>query len=436
MAASKSKTYTITGSGASYVFVLDNDLKIKGIYQDGKVLDPTNPQWSVVAEADETKTLWNQFKATSGLPTEVSPSEITQVFYLSEYNKELNTTTDAKSIESSNNLFYSTGVVADTRKVGDPTQFASPSAVNYGARGKASLGSAAGAPSVLAYPIDIDIDPTTGQDYLSIKKYTYDRGGNVDLSGPGADNFTNQVVDRAGKYGGTVILPMPKVSDANGAEWGDSDLNVFGIAAAQAFSSTYGTISQLAQGGGLPNISPANLKRFLDGLDKNIPGAFSIGGAILASEAVKSVGISVSPDELLARSTGKIANPNAELLFQGPILRDFAFSFLMIARSSAEGREIRKIIKWFKQGAAPKYLVNNTALLGTPDVFKLEYSSDKLNRFRQMALRTITVDYAPDGYWAAYDDSQPIALVMNLQFTELKPVYDVDQNEAGDNVGY
>ena len=38
----------------------------------------------------------------------------------------------------------------------------------------------------------------------------------------------------AGKeYGGFAILPMPKVSDSNGAEWGESDLNVFGVAAAQ-----------------------------------------------------------------------------------------------------------------------------------------------------------------------------------------------------------
>ena len=43
-----------------------------------------------------------------------------------------------------------------------------------------------------------------------------------------------------------------------------------------------------------------------------------------------------------------------------------------------------------------------------------------------MALRTITVDYAPDGFWSAYEDAHPVACRMSLQFTELKPVYDVD----------
>ena len=41
-------------------------------------------------------------------------------------------------------------------------------------------------------------------------------------------------------------------------------------------------------------------------------------------------------DEVLARTTGKILNPNAELLFQGACLRDFGFKFLMIARSEKD----------------------------------------------------------------------------------------------------
>ena len=30
---------------------------------------------------------------------------------------------------------------------------------------------------------------------------------------------------------GSVILPMPKIVDTNGAEWGESKLNIFGLAA-------------------------------------------------------------------------------------------------------------------------------------------------------------------------------------------------------------
>ncbi len=165
-----------------------------------------------------------------------------------------------------------------------------------------------------------------------------------------------------------------------------------------------------------------------------------VAGALGGSELLKGLGITVEPDALLARSTGNIINPNAELLFQGPVLRDFGFQYLMIARSREEGEQIRKIIRWFKQGAAPKY--RNQALLGTPDIFSLEYKTPGnpgiMNKFNDLALRTITVDYAPDGFWSAYEDSHPVAVRMSLQFTELKPVYDVDQNKSPDDnsVGY
>ena len=66
------------------------------------------------------------------------------------------------------------------------------------------------------------------------------------------------------------------------------------------------------------------------------------------------MGITVEPDALLASSTGQIINPNAELLFQGPVLRDFGFQYLMVA-SKEEGDQIRKIIRFFKEGTAPKY---------------------------------------------------------------------------------
>jgi len=275
----------------------------------------------------------------------------------------------------------------------------------------------------MAYPIDIN----ESQDHLKISRYAYKRTS-VNQSGPDGTSTS------AGDLKGTLILPMPKVSDSNGAEWGESDLNVFGVAGAGAFKLAADVAGSTTLGG-LGDVfkSIPNLKD----LATPIPGAAAILGSVTASQALKNVGISVAPDELLARATGFVANPNAELLFQGPVLRDFGFSFLMVARSAAEGKMIRKIIKFLKEGAAPKYQDSNTALLKTPDIFRLRYSSKKLNFFHDMALRTITVDYAPDGYWSAYDDSQPIALVMNLQFTEIKPVYDKDHRRtAEDSVGF
>ena len=117
----------------------------------------------------------------------------------------------------------------------------------------------------------------------------------------------------------------------------------------------------------------------------------------------------------------------------------------MIARSRQEGAQIRKIIKWFKLGMAPQF--NNSTFLNTPDIFTLEYKRGQgpmdqlntVNRFSPggLALRTIAVDYAPNGYWSAYQDSQPVALKLSLNFAELRPIYKSDHERLPENsVGY
>ena len=132
------------------------------------------------------------------------------------------------------------------------------------------------------------------------------------------------------------------------------------------------------------------------------------------------------------------------MLFQGPAIRDFAFEFQMIARSETEGKSIRKIIKFLKLGMEPKF--RNTTFIANPDVFQLEYKNGKgeddmlktVNQFSPggLALTNINVDYAPSGYWSAYQDSQPVAIKMSLNFTELRPIFQGDQiNTPEDSVG-
>ena len=181
-----------------------------------------------------------------------------------------------------------------------------------------------------------------------------------------------------------------------------------------------------------------------DGLAGNI---LSGGQAITAQSISKLTGLlgaNFDTDTFLARTGGRVLNPNAEMLFQGPVIRDFSFEFQMIARSRKEGEEIRKIIRFLKLGMAPKF--QNIAFLANPDVFKLEYRNDTngtlktVNRFNPggLALTALKTDYAPNGYWAAYTDSQPVALKLALSFTELRPIYEGDQAspELEGTVGY
>ena len=243
---------------------------------------------------------------------------------------------------------------------------------------------------------------------------------------------------------------MPKPTDVNGAEWGKSELTITGLAA-------LGVARAASLGGRLTGKSAE--QRFEDRRAKMAagrPGDVDIFGRTktfgqatyaqtLANMASNMAGTEIDTDTFLARTGGKVLNPNAEILFQGPVIRDFAFSFQMVARSEEEGREIRKIIKFLKMGLAPKF--NNTVFLENPDVFTLQYKNGSqdndfiknVNQFSPggLALTTMNVDYAPSGYWSAYRDSQPVSVKMDLNFTELRPLYQQDHEETPeDSVGY
>mgnify|MGYP001471553682 CR=1 FL=1 len=454
---SKSRRFAIPGttSGSKYVFSFNDQNQIESVKKQSQLgrpflsVDPSSSEFQKVTSSSQALEAYNVNKhegrkdlyKTSTDDIEIASNEQKNNKHATEKKKEAN---EDKDIDETGEKID--GVAAEVATATENRA------------------------ETLRYPFDIDIN----QDHLKIVQYEYQRPSGdfvrgvqasrpASLPGPVVDGYreADSVKGKPfGKYTGGVLLPMPKVSDSNGAEWGKSDLNVFGL----GFTSLAGGF--LSAASGEDNTAFDDLRKSLgeDALkdtddasqgnilrqnilgDKrsgiqNLDGVGFAGLAIGAQELSKFAGVNLSADEVLARTTGKILNPNAELLFQGPVLRDFGFKFLMIARSETEAEEIRKIVRFFKVGAAPVFS-DGPALLGTPNIFQLEYKAgdrilDTVNKFNEMALRTITVDYAPDGFWSAYQDSHPVAVVLNLQFSELKPIYQKNHTqEAVDSVGY
>ena len=133
-----------------------------------------------------------------------------------------------------------------------------------------------------------------------------------------------------------------------------------------------------------------------------------------------------------------------ELLFNGPTLRSFRFSFKMTPRNDTEAGEIKKIIRCLKESMAPKVSsagdTINSTFLKTPNVFELTYkrgasSHPFLHSFKQCVLTDMSVNYTGEGTYAVYNDSTPVSMILELGFKELEPIYDADYG-AEPGVGY
>ena len=282
------------------------------------------------------------------------------------------------------------------------------------------------------------------QDYISFEVIKYKRkpaneGGLT--GGPKGSTFDTETKfnnrDLNKKITNTITLPVPaSIADSNSADYGQSGLNFlqeFGLRNANSMMDA-GKDPQALRGlyDAFLNAMQATMNLGLD--NQNLAQSF------LALQAINSFGGNLTLGQLMARSNGQIINPNMELLFNGPALREFRFQFKFTPRFREEGEEVRKIIRTFKKHSAPKG--GTTSYLKTPDIFQIRYlgeggtSHPFLNRFKLCALTNMSVNYTGDGTYATYDNGTPVSMTMDLNFKELTPVYDEDYNTKVGGVGY
>lgn len=232
-------------------------------------------------------------------------------------------------------------------------------------------------------------------------------------------NFQRGQSTPANKDEGPVVIAIQApISDQNSVEWGGDNVNpisaaAFGLSMNLINSKSYSDVSNIVQG-------------FIESLVKTSEASSPRIKNYLAGQAANI-------NNVLARTDNVVLNPNMELLFNGPQLRPFTFTFKMSARSKNEAKIIKQIINYFKYHMAVRR-ENNNLFLKAPHVFKIQYlfggesnEHPGINKIpKECALTNFSVDYTPLGSYATYTDGTMVAYTLNMQFQELSPIYDID----------
>ena len=286
------------------------------------------------------------------------------------------------------------------------------------------------------YPINQK--DTDNFDYLKITCYDYEPGLFTDDSSQSI--FKIKDLDKRVKTRrGVVSLPIqPGISESNSVGWGDNELSPIKLAGANIAGSAMDFLS----GGGSDSIE--NFKGTAVATAKEALG--NNWEAIIKSYfAGQAVGA-----DLIGRATGQTINKNVEVLFNGPNLRTFGYSYRFTPREPREAREIKEIIRFFKKSMAPKRS-NSRIFLKSPNVFKLKYtfrngdSHPFLNNIKICALNSFTVDYTPDGSYSTYDneggvgDGSMTSYQVSMSFMEMTPIYNDDfwsDDEGQEGTGF
>jgi hypothetical protein len=129
----------------------------------------------------------------------------------------------------------------------------------------------------------------------------------------------------------------------------------------------------------------------------------------------------------LFAATGRTLNPQLELIYNSPALRQFTLDFRMIPRNPEESGAIQSILQILKLEAAPQISAETSSrYFIPPSQFQLEFydgvnhamPNSYLFKTKKCVLEDISIDYTGGGSFATFYTGAPVEIRLSLKFTE------------------
>lgn len=186
----------------------------------------------------------------------------------------------------------------------------------------------------------------------------------------------------------------------------------------------------------VPNVSPITNNVRLRESDLAIPAEFLKGnvvGALTRLAIQQQIGTGLS--DATSILTGKITNPNNELIFDGLSMRKFKFEYNFMFKNQKELDTIDEIIRFFRQHSAPTRGTGRGTLgsyLVYPKEWIVEYwmlnedgqptKNPYLPVYRPAMVSDIKVGFNPHGTNSFMEGGNPTQMTLAIEFTETEIV--------------
>ncbi len=230
----------------------------------------------------------------------------------------------------------------------------------------------------------------------------------------------------------TVLLYMPEdIENQYGAGWQDTNLSNMAKGALGSFGN--------AAGGDFGKA----IKNVADTLGQATENAITKGTLItnIISDALQRANFaSLTVNDIFGSTTNQILNPNTEVLYKGPMMRNFSLDFKMAPKNVKEAIEIKNIIHVFKAATLPRFGgagdATNASFVKVPQIVDVTFktgSTDNpwVSQYKPSVIKSFDVSYTPDGAWATYGDGSPVATSIKISFQETKMVYADELSSQG-----
>lgn len=246
--------------------------------------------------------------------------------------------------------------------------------------------------------------------YLKLRFYPYER---KDLFGPATNTM---------KY--EIILPLPlDLFDVQRSEFETANLKTLGSLMNNTKGGQVGEGTTLAIAGNVTKNIMGKIGNKLNNSAGDPAGLVGIDGESITNAVEQYLGVA--------------PNPNPSVMFKGPSLREFNFSWMFNPRNSEESRRVKETIRKMKASALPMTeFGSDTGLLRYPHVVMLNFypwdsGSDVSNhygwtnesfiRIKRCVISNINADYAPSGAPSFFEGTNdPTFIRLSLSLREIE----------------
>ena len=268
------------------------------------------------------------------------------------------------------------------------------------------------------------------------------RDNATNAAGRGFYNAAN--LDITGRQ--NIMLPMPQdLSNELNQQWQGKQFTATGRAAVAAMAAANFSLASEV----VANVT-GNAKALQTALTasvlNNIPG----------------VGGNIDFNDVSGSTRGIVINPNAELLYDSPEMREVGMIFKLVPQNKDESIIIKNIIRTFRAASMPRWGGNGLGAelisgnkeisafnkdgsrktaagdafdigsednwIQVPDLCKFTFMSGGehnpyIIQFKPCAISGVEVNYTPEGTYSTYSDGAPAAVELRLNFMETKLVF-------------
>jgi hypothetical protein len=268
-------------------------------------------------------------------------------------------------------------------------------------------------------PFDSPYDSRLGKYYVQLKIGKYERPA----------PFTRATFN----YEQILILPLPiQLRDNTSVGFSDKDLEAVG----DVYNGASGGIEAAAL-----RYSGDIIKGTIGGIAGSIGGmaqGYFASKPMLTGSLRGAFNALVQPDQITSavqQDLGKAPNPNPSVMFTGPELREFGYSWTIYPKNKKDSEKLQKTIAILKRSALPENLsLNEAAVLKYPKMVLINYfpwdsdgignwgwSDNSIIKHKKCVMKSVNINYAPAGSPGFFHETNgPVAVNIDIMFKEIE----------------